>query len=62
MPVDISAWDGICMTYASNVDIKVVARKTDVNNTEIPVGPFSKTNGNQAKYACVDWKMVKTII
>lgn len=55
LPVDISAWGGICMTYASNVDINVVAIKTDEYNTKISVEPFSKTNGNQAKFACVGW-------
>lgn len=56
LPVDISAWGGICMTYASNVDINVVAKKTDEYNPEISVGPFRKTNGNQAEFACVGWK------
>lgn len=55
LPVDISAWGGICMTYASNVDINVVARKTDEYNPEISVGPFSKTTDNQVKPTCVDW-------
>lgn len=59
LPVDISAWGGICMTYASNVNIKVVAHdsKNEAGNEGYVMmsSKFEATTDNQAKSACVNW-------
>ena len=58
LPVDISAWGGICMTYASNVDIKVVARK-NCNGVQSgdAIDTLEATNSsNLAQSTCVNWK------
>lgn len=59
LPVDISAWGGICMTYASNVGINVVAHdsKNEAGNEGYVTmsSKFDATTDNQAKSACVNW-------
>lgn len=59
LPVDISAWGGICMTYASNVSINVVAHDPRIEGGNVEYvtmsSKFDATNGNQAEFVCVDW-------
>lgn len=58
LPVNISAWGGICMTYASNVDIKVVARKNcNGEQSGDTIDTLEATNSsNLAQSTCVGWK------
>ena len=58
LPVDISAWGGICMTYASNVSINVVARKNWNGVQSGDTIDFLKAinSSNPVQPACVDWK------